>query len=527
MSDEAIKGWCSWCFKPTRHTLIEHNYVRRNVYQCGACLNRTVQCRICSEFARGHEEWHDEQCAKCDGTVKTWGSPPAPVSGYCSWCFANTQHKLVQRNAVRRDVHECLDCGGRTVLCRRCGTAFARGHGTYDDECCLVCDGTVKSWHDSDAFKRATTKDGWCSWCFENTSHKLEQSNPVRRNVYSCEECFGRTLPCSSCGKGFARGGPGWDDHQCASCADEVKNWDTGRRKKDDLLAKEHGTEIILAELQRQSEHRDMAMRAGMIRPFLLLASMDYATRNQLASLLGFSLFNQPYVGDPHIEAWDILDAPMQGIGRRCTESWETLNPLARNVNWYETVYRAGKEIFKKLESKDLSFADSIEGCSNSKSRLVQDLENEFLVKLSSLQAAQLAKERLADLDELEDSEEVREIAKNMREAGIDHAGVIRYGLSTVYNAIRMGGFNTYIYTVKVAAAMNRNLGTKIMMAHATKAMSRFAGALNVIGWVWLAADVANLVFGSSHGRAFPAVLQILNQKLMLAAEGIKLEDYY
>ena len=103
---------------------------------------------------------------------------------------------------------------------------------------------------------------------------------------------------------------------------------------------------------------------AGMIRPFLLLVSMDYATRNQVASLLGFSLFNQPYVGDPHIEAWDIIDAPTQGIGRRCTESWETLNPLARNANWYETVHRAGKEIFIGWYLRHRSIAIS---CENSR----------------------------------------------------------------------------------------------------------------------------------------------------------------
>ena len=93
--------------------------------------------------------------------------------------------------------------------------------------------------------------------------------------------------------------------------------------------------------------------------------------------------------------------------------------------------------------------------------------------------------------------------------------------------AIRGGGFGTYKMSVKVAAAMNRTFGTKFVMSNVTKGVAQFARIMNVVGWAWLAIDVLGIAFGSSHGRAFTAVNQILNQRLLLGAEGIDIADYY
>jgi len=47
------------------------------------------------------------------------------------------------------------------------------------------------------------------------------------------------------------------------------------------------------------------------------------------------------------------------------------------------------------------------------------------------------------------------------------------------------------------------------------------------IGVAGLAATGIRLLFGSSEGRVFVAVSMILNQRLFLAIEGIRIEDYY
>lgn len=64
-----VKGYCSGCYKLTRHTLEEQNYVRRNVYQCASCKARVVQCRVCQNMATTTDMWDSEFCAEHDGTI--------------------------------------------------------------------------------------------------------------------------------------------------------------------------------------------------------------------------------------------------------------------------------------------------------------------------------------------------------------------------------------------------------------------------------------------------------------------------
>ena len=62
------RRWCSFCFRKSYHALIERNYARRNIYECGFCKQRTVICRFCSNMARTGIKWDDECCAVHDGT---------------------------------------------------------------------------------------------------------------------------------------------------------------------------------------------------------------------------------------------------------------------------------------------------------------------------------------------------------------------------------------------------------------------------------------------------------------------------
>jgi len=67
-----VRGHCSWCFNFTSHSLIQKNVIRRDVYNC-QCGKRTLYCRLCtSSFAKGHDHYDEEWCAKCDGTFQEW-----------------------------------------------------------------------------------------------------------------------------------------------------------------------------------------------------------------------------------------------------------------------------------------------------------------------------------------------------------------------------------------------------------------------------------------------------------------------
>ncbi|MFC1834884.1 hypothetical protein ACFL2Q_09140 [Thermodesulfobacteriota bacterium] len=523
-------AWCSWCFKRTAHELVEQNYVRRNVYQCGNCLNRTLFCRFCKDaMARGHETWDDEKCAKCAELISRWGQVPDLMEeGWCSWCFGKSKHRLVQQNSARRNVYECESCGRRTLPCRFCGEAFSRGHATWDDEYCAKCDKTVKSWSDKDANKQSASRQGWCSWCLHHTNHVLEQSNVARRDVYICETCGQLTLTCRICDEGMTRGGPGWDDDFCAKCDGGVSNWKTAQSRVDCYFEKHRERGDVRQLLSRDSVFKEQAREIGMIRPFLYLVSMDPAVRNEVASRLGWSLLVQDYCGDPHHEAWDMINSDVKGLQARSHETYETLNPLARNSNWYEILYRMSDEVFKNCDFDDLSHDASLRHCGNARDKLLPRLEEDILKKISLLQMKHMSEAQIAELDKFMEAEEVRDLAQKMKaKSGIQSDLIIRNGINTVYLVIRAGGFNSYIITVKVAAAMNKYMGARIAMSQATKTMARFASVLSYVGWAWLAWDLANAAFGSSLGRAFPAVMQILNQRLFLAVEDIKIEDYY
>lgn len=64
----------------------------------------------------------------------------------------------------------------------------------------------------------------------------------------------------------------------------------------------------------------------------------DRTSRNQIASLLGWTLFTQDYFGDPHAEAHAILCTKITGMQSRCNKSYEKINLFANNCNWYVRV---------------------------------------------------------------------------------------------------------------------------------------------------------------------------------------------
>lgn len=66
---KVVTGYCSHCFKLAPHVLEEQNYIRRNVYKCSSCKERTVQCRRCQNMARTSKSWDSEFCAEHDGTI--------------------------------------------------------------------------------------------------------------------------------------------------------------------------------------------------------------------------------------------------------------------------------------------------------------------------------------------------------------------------------------------------------------------------------------------------------------------------
>jgi hypothetical protein len=78
---DSIKGYCSYCGEHSTHREQQWSLLRRNVYTCDCCGRRTVQCRICDDFAKGGEFWDDELCAVHDKTI-TGFQKPNPIDAF-------------------------------------------------------------------------------------------------------------------------------------------------------------------------------------------------------------------------------------------------------------------------------------------------------------------------------------------------------------------------------------------------------------------------------------------------------------
>ncbi|WP_148289096.1 DUF726 domain-containing protein [Herbaspirillum sp. B65] len=68
--------YCSWCYKKTHHFLSERNVISRNVYECGTCCDRSIECRVpgCQNMARSSSESSDHLCAEHNGAIAAFES---------------------------------------------------------------------------------------------------------------------------------------------------------------------------------------------------------------------------------------------------------------------------------------------------------------------------------------------------------------------------------------------------------------------------------------------------------------------
>jgi len=135
-------GHCSWCREETKQVLFRKRTIGRDEYICSSakCGKATLHCRRgCGAFARKQASWAEEQCAKCDGTIKDWNDDTKlAVKGYCSWCCEQCSHTMIQKR-LRRTLYECESCRCSTVVCSKCSTNLARAGALYDSWHCLGC----------------------------------------------------------------------------------------------------------------------------------------------------------------------------------------------------------------------------------------------------------------------------------------------------------------------------------------------------------------------------------------------------
>lgn len=179
----------------------------------------------------------------------------------------------------------------------------------------------------------ASSHAALCPWCLMSTSHTVIQANSLRRNVYACNCCGGRTLGCLSCAANMTFGGDGWDDKLCFRCAGTLSEKELLRRRHI-VLSSGWDIRDARSRMSATCPERSSAAASGMLRPFLLLLSMTPGARLRVSAALGVCLSTSEAWGDPAAEAWHLLHAPLVGLQARATPTRESLSIHAPYPTW-------------------------------------------------------------------------------------------------------------------------------------------------------------------------------------------------
>eukprot|EP01102_Stenamoeba_stenopodia_P018689 TRINITY_DN6903_c0_g1_i4.p1 TRINITY_DN6903_c0_g1~~TRINITY_DN6903_c0_g1_i4.p1 ORF type:complete len:306 (+),score=60.61 TRINITY_DN6903_c0_g1_i4:1191-2108(+) len=280
----------------------------------------------------------------------------------------------------------------------------------------------------------------------------------------------------------------------------------------------------VVAELERESEFKDKARTSGMIRPFLLLVAMPPFLRCQVCNALGLPLFNQDFFGDPHREAWYAINANAYGIQARANRAYEKINPFADNCSWWYVLTRTMATTLRKhVANPDLNN----EECSDSTNPSLAELEEIFLEEvISQIIQQNFTVAQREEWDAQIAEETTTKAYRKLAEAGrITKIQVLIYATNIVRTATGIGKLSLSILALQAAQSLIP--AATSVLAPAVLGLSTIAMPVMILGVFGLAMEGIQSTIGSSEQALLPPLTVILNQRLLLAAEGLTIEDYY
>jgi len=250
-----------------------------------------------------------------------------------------------------------------------------------------------------------------------------------------------------------------------------------------------------------------------------------------VTSFLGWTIFTQPNFGDTHAEAWDIINRNHAGMQARCNSTSEKLNLLGSNTNWYDMLIRVGKNMLQTDISKQISGKMLFGSLQNSKDPFISEVEEEFLTNMIQLFISQMTPNQKEEFMQGADSQEMQ-LIRNIfiKNVGVNSKEIAQYGYKLT-NQILQPTAGIKVMILSEANKMLVLTGHTTLIAASTSIVAPIvaitATPLFFIGILGLAVSGIKLIFGSTEGRVIVPVITILNQRLFLALEDIKIEDYY
>ena len=288
-------------------------------------------------------------------------------------------------------------------------------------------------------------------------------------------------------------------DPACASCAND-RSWNQLQTEKQQAFAASSWSlSQGIEQLERSSPLAVQAHALGHARPFLLLCSMRPALRAQVGSCLGVPLLATPAFGDPHREAWALLSSPGTGLAARASggPSPQGLLGPAGPAAWYHVVRRVLDRSFGGPPRVVLPTGVIPRAGRDPSDSALPALEHEALARVARF-CLETGRIRAVDFAR-EDKEGLHLVLGHYLGAesgGEDDRAVLNYALRVM--AASRG----------VKDHEEDPAGTSREQAAADKARKPFP----------VPPDLAPL---------FNAVIIILNQRIILAGEGISPERFY
>lgn len=127
----------------------------------------------------------------------------------------------------------------------------------------------------------------FCSSCYNQGTHKLDQRNYIRRNVYVCEHCEAKTLECVTLGcSHMARTGKHWDENLCAEHDGSIASFESLGLQLEDIadfetIFERHSTDML----------RVAKISAGVVAGVAVLVPVALVAAPGVASALGAAGF--------------------------------------------------------------------------------------------------------------------------------------------------------------------------------------------------------------------------------------------
>jgi len=265
----------------------------------------------------------------------------------------------------------------------------------------------------------------------------------------------------------------------------------------------------------------------GMIRPFLLLVSAGPALRNQIANMLDYCMIKKVFFGDSHEEAGNIIEHTTKGWQDLChginTTIYNRLQKKQRKTcfSWYEILHLVSTSAFKTVGMKKLNSKEAREISTLPKhSAVIRQMENEIIRLIAREYLAKATKFQQTTIKDWWDNRhQYPNVIDNLKAGGIIDEDSLKYALTVHVAALEL-------QSKSQSSVIDMKLEIGISLVCKVIALSISAHIALVIGLVWTCYDVLEYCFGKTEMVVVSPMIYVLNQRILLDAAGIYLEQY-